>query len=382
MVVLDSVINIVLLLFILVVLVVVHEFGHFIAARRAGVTVHEFGIGFPPRAKVLARDHETVYTLNWLPLGGFVRLEAEEGQSLDPRAFVRQRLPVKLVILLAGVAMNFLLAWLIFSVIPALGDPTIGVRVGGVEEGSPAALAGLRGGKEMGTIGEGGPCGPITDYDASGDLILAVNGQRFPSFDDITDLSVPLKYIRSQAGKPVTLTVRGSDGAVRDVSMTARPESQIDQCHGATGFSARSFEPGDSVRRDLGSSVAIGFDRTVDASLLVLRELRNLVSNLTSPSVSGPIGIVSAVATARTELPPIFMLWLVGLLSANLAVVNVLPIPPMDGGRIAVALAQAITGNRVSVALERAVYLAGFVFLMIFLVWISYFDIQRQFGGT
>src|SRR5687767_13456651 len=97
----NDVINVVLLLVILVVLVVIHEWGHFIVARRAGVTVHEFGIGFPPRAKILGRDKlGTIYTLNWLPIGGFVKLEGEEGESDDPHAFVRQRLPTRLAILL------------------------------------------------------------------------------------------------------------------------------------------------------------------------------------------------------------------------------------------------------------------------------------------
>ncbi len=88
----DGLINIVLLLVILVALVVIHEFGHFAMARAAGVRVHEFGVGFPPRARILHRGKDTVYTLNWLPIGGFVRLEGEEGESEDPRAFVNQRL--------------------------------------------------------------------------------------------------------------------------------------------------------------------------------------------------------------------------------------------------------------------------------------------------
>src|SRR5919106_2862043 len=120
----DGLIDILLLLSILVVLVVIHEFGHFIVARRAKVRVHEFGIGFPPRAKVLGNDGETTYTLNWLPIGGFVRLEGEEGESYNPRSFVRQRLGTRLLILLAGVAMNFVLAFLIFSLIAGLADPS------------------------------------------------------------------------------------------------------------------------------------------------------------------------------------------------------------------------------------------------------------------
>jgi regulator of sigma E protease len=103
----DGLINLAILLAILVGLVLVHELGHFVMARRAGVTVHEFGIGFPPRAKVLYRGKETIYSLNWLPIGGFVRLEGEEGESVDPRAFVNQGLGTRMRILLAGVGVNF-----------------------------------------------------------------------------------------------------------------------------------------------------------------------------------------------------------------------------------------------------------------------------------
>src|SRR5512141_3001475 len=120
----NNAINVILLFAFIVPLVVIHEAGHFIAARRAGVKVHEFGVGFPPRAKTLGKDKQgTIYTLNWLPIGGFVRLEGEEGESVDPRAFVNQRLRTRLVILLAGVTMNFVLAFLIFDFIALASDP-------------------------------------------------------------------------------------------------------------------------------------------------------------------------------------------------------------------------------------------------------------------
>jgi regulator of sigma E protease len=139
---------------------------------------------------------------------------------------------------------------------------------------------------------------------------------------------------------------------------------------------------GENLQRDPLAAVGVGWTRTVDASLLILSTLRDLFGELDNPQVSGPIGIVGAVGTVRTELPPNFLLYLVALLSANLAVVNALPFPPLDGGRVAIGLLRSIFGRRISIRAERATYLVGFVLLMAFLVWISYFDIQRLPGGN
>lgn len=363
-----------LVLLILVALVVIHEFGHFVMARRAGVRVHEFGIGFPPRAKIIGRDSETVYTLNWLPIGGFVRLEAEEGESDDPRAFVNQRLGTRLVILLAGVVMNLALAFLIFTVIAGFADPVWTTRIASVQSDSPAEVAGLVGGQQIGTDDQGRPT-----YDASGDLILAIDGTRFPVFDRLEIRDAPQRYLREHAGQTVSLRVQRSDGRVEDIAVTLRPPERA-TTEGALGIGIQALERHDVQHGPL-DAIAIGFRRTVDASTLILRGLRDLITDITNPQVSGPVGIVGAVGFVRSELPPTFLLWLVGLLSANLAVINALPFPPMDGGRVAVSIIQALSGNRISPALERAVYLAGFVLLMLLLVWITFFDIQRQAGA-
>lgn len=373
----DGIINILLLLVILVVLVVIHEFGHFIVARRSKVIVHEFGIGFPPRAKVLGNDGETTYTLNWLPLGGFVRLEGEEGESDNPRSFVRQRLPTRLTILLAGVVMNILLAFVLFALIAGLADPSGTVRVGNVLPDSPAAEAGLQGGQQIDQTADGTPI-----YDDSGDRILAIDGQRFPWFDLPEGPTALILYLREHPGTTVTLLVERSDGTVEEVQATTRSAEEIAAGEGPLGFVPHSFVPGETIDRDPVSAVAIGAQRTLDASTLILRALGDFVTNLTDPQVSGPIGIVGAIGVVRTEAPPIFLVYLVALLSANLAVINALPFPPLDGGRVAVSLIQAVTNNRISEAAERLVYLTGFVLLIALIIWISYFDIQRLGGGT
>ncbi len=369
----DGAIDIVLLLAILVGLVVIHELGHFIAARRANVRVHEFGVGFPPRARILHRGKETLWTLNWLPIGGFVRLEGEEGESTDNRAFVNQRLRTRLVILLAGVAMNFLLAWVIMSLIAGFADPVSHVRIASVQPGSPAESVGIVGGVQTGSDVEGNPI-----YDRSGDLIVAIDGQTFPVFEGTPSADRPLLYLRANAGEQVTITIQKPDGTRVDKVVTLRDPATAAE-RGALGVGVNGFESG-SVSNGPVDAIVIGFQRTVDASTLIIRGVADLISNIGDPQVAGPIGMVGLVGAYR-ELPPSFLFWMIALLSANLAVINILPFPPMDGGRMAMAIAQKLSGGRISVNLERAIYFSGFVALMALLVWISIFDIRRLAGG-
>ena len=196
-------ITVVLFLLILGSLVLVHEFGHFITARLAGVRVLEFGVGFPPRARVLRSKGETLYTLNWLPIGGFVKLEGEDGEHADdPRSFAAQPLLIRLGILLAGVVMNLATAFLIFTVIAWVATPLMGVKFFDVQPDSPASAAGLR----------------------PGDAILAVNGKQFEFFGD-NDV---IGELRTHIGETVTLTVQRSDGTVEPVVVKLRTQQEID----------------------------------------------------------------------------------------------------------------------------------------------------------
>jgi regulator of sigma E protease len=369
----NGLIDLLILLVILVVLVVIHEFGHFIVARRAGVTVHEFGIGFPPRAKVLGTDKKgTVYTLNWLPIGGFVRLEGEEHDSDDPHAFVRQRLPTRLTILLAGVAMNAALAFVLLTLIASFADPSATARVLDVQPGSPAEIAGLHGGQVIGTRVDANG-NEIKLFDDSGDRILGVDGRTFAWFD-LPDGPLALTdYIRQRPAMTVTLTVERPDGQIVQLQATTRSAEDIAANKGALGFTPQP-EPGPTIQRDFLSAIAVGAERTVDAATLILRALGDFINNLANPPISGPVGIVGAIGLVRTQAPPVFMIYFIALLSANLAVVNVLPLPPLDGGRVAVSLVQAAVGNRVSLAAERFVYFWGFVLLMALLAWVTLFD--------
>ena len=430
---------IVVTLAILFVLVIVHELGHFVVARRFHVKVHEFGIGFPPRARILGRDRETLYTLNWLPIGGFVRLEGEDGgDRSDPRSFASQSLGKRVVILAAGVAMNLLLAVVILVGVAALADPSVVLRFRDAGPGTLAADLGLSAGDSLEAVdgrrfsffdGEdptadlaakigkqavitvGRADGSVVDRTVTlsssagiriglvqddspaaavglraGDVILKIDGKPFGYLSRVEASN----ELRSHAGQPVTLSVQHPDGSTTDVVAVLRPASDIGPDRGALGV---RFDPGSidavagpPVRRDALAAVQKGVARTAQALGLVLGALGSLVGTVASnptqaPPVSGPIGITFFIGNLLQSYPPVFLLYMTGVLSANLALINILPLPPLDGGRIAVITLQRALGNRISGSAERLAYFLGFVFFLGLLLWISYFDVLRNIQG-
>jgi regulator of sigma E protease len=370
----NTLVTLVLFIVVLGSLVLVHELGHFITARLAGVRVLEFGIGFPPRAKVLRARGETLYTLNWLPIGGFVKLEGEDGDETDdPRSFARAKLPVKLIILLAGVLMNLLTAFLIFTVIAWLATPFIGIRFNVVQPGSPAAAAGLQ----------------------PGDAILAVNGAQHEFF--ARDGGNVVDDLQSNVGKPVSLTVQRANGQVETVPATLRSQAEIDASprdeNGKPTKGALGISGFDNVGvyygrydRDLPTAIGIGASQTTYWFGVILGGLGDLVSQVANnptapPPVAGPVGIATQISDVFFKAGPILTLYVAGILSANLALVNILPFPPLDGGRMLMIVLKAIFGRRISVQAERMTYVVGFAFLFAFLIWVSGFDLVRVLGG-
>jgi regulator of sigma E protease len=382
MAIVQGAITIALFIVILGGLVLIHEVGHFAMARFYRIRVLEFGVGFPPRARVLRAKGETLYTLNWLPIGGFVRLEGEDGDSEDVHSFAVQRLWKKLVVLVAGVGMNLLLAFLIFFSIAWLATPQGGLTFAEVTAGSPAEAAGLK----------------------AGDTIVAIDGQTFDLFPSPDAGKAAIDMLRGHAGETVTLTVKGEDGSVREVQATLRPPAAaVDK--GALGIrGAQLVFTGDYRGHDFVTAVQAGLAWTAAAFTLILDGLANLLASIVSnpgqaPPVSGPVGIAAQVGDVFWQLGPIFTLYLAALLSANLALVNILPFPPLDGGRMLVLVLKAVLGrggrllrsagirvngpsSATTLSVERLTYLVGFVVLFGFLIWITYFDIVRQVGGT
>jgi regulator of sigma E protease len=353
-----------ILLLILIPLVLVHEFGHFLTARLAGIRVLEFGIGFPPKAKVIGHDHETEYTLNWLPIGGFVRLEGEESESDDPRAFSNASLPRQLVVLAAGVTMNLLTAVVLMFIVAWVFNPVLQPSVGSVQLGSPAEAAGLHAGDILVSVNGSGHTSQLLDFGAP-------------------DPSTPMRdQLLANQGKTVTLVVRDTSGHERTLDVTLRVPTGNQGALGVGVGTAIVYTPGDPVNA-AGQAVS-GTWKALGLILVALGDVgHQIATNPTQapPGVAGPVGIAEEVGNVVTQdNGPMLLLLLAAVLSANLALVNFLPFPPLDGGKAAVMIVKKIFGKKGVGALETATYLVGFALLMTFIAWISFFDILR--AGT
>jgi regulator of sigma E protease len=372
------------------VLVLVHEIGHFVTARLAGIRVLEFGVGFPPRARVLHDDGETIYSLNYLPIGGFVRMEGEDADSNDPRSFTNAPLIRQIGVLVAGVTMNLIVAFLLFFVVALLFSPGEAVKADFVAPTGAAGKAGL----------------------PNGVTIESLNGQRF-GFMSTQDL---LGAVRSHAGETVAIGYVDPDGTHKTARVTLGNDPQVgilgiycepvpvyvamamrdalSQSIAALGGQPLPAPQGCSLQEsvtynstDPATAVAMAADQTGNSLRLILQGLASLGEQLaTHPeqapaNVAGPVGITQVVGIYLFDFGPVLVILLAAVLSANLALINILPIPPFDGGKVAIVLIKRVFGVRGVGAYEIATNLIGFVLLMAFLVWISYFDILRIGGG-
>jgi regulator of sigma E protease len=351
-----TVVSVLATLLILGTLVVVHELGHFVTARLVGIRVLEFGIGFPPRARVIGRDHETEYTLNYLPIGGFVRLEGEETDSDDPRAFGNASLPKQLLVLVAGVTMNVVTAFLLFFLVAWAFNPVVRPHITSVEPGSPAELAGIQPGESLATI------------DGRSYSLVDLGGDPWSAF--VADLA-------AHSGKPVTLGVVDASGHERTVQVTLlTPTTERNYALGVRYEFGIAYEQGDPVTAFSTSVTSTG--KAMSLIWVALGDLgRHIATDPTTgpPGVSGPVGIAAVVGHTLFDYGPILLLLLAAVISANLALLNVLPIPPFDGGKMAIMVVKRVFRIQDVTRLESAIYLVGFALLMAFLAWISYFDL-------
>lgn len=332
---------------ILAVLIMVHEIGHFSFAKLFGVRVDEFGLGFPPRLKSV-RKGETLYTLNAIPLGGFVKMAGENGEDAEPDSFGAKPPWQRLLILLAGPTMNILFALGIFFFAFLVGSPRGLTTVTSVAPNSPAAAAGLR----------------------DGDRILAVDGQQVRYFDELQTV------VSSHVGERLRLRIqRGS----RTFSTRALARADPPAHQGRIGIECNetatvSYGPRKSFQ------IALENVGTMIASVPLILQSVPQHHN----TVTGPIGIAQVTTHVVNNTPrtgPSGVLLFMAFLSANLGVLNLLPIPALDGGRIVFVLLSWIRRRNLDPELEGVIHMVGMALLLVLIALISYQDIVRWISG-
>ncbi len=352
-------------------LVIIHEFGHFIVARRNGVEVEEFGIGFPPRAWKRKTKAGFIFSVNWLPIGGFVKLKGENDSASEKGSFGAATFGVKTKIMLAGVAMNLAVAFVLFTAVALMGMPKIidnqftiesdtktiknEVLAGYIEPDSPAAQAGLKTRDQLLAIGPTGQEHTINSASELPDLT-----KRYPGQD------VNIVYERDGAKYTVQAALRNDEAAQGRAYLGIVPTEYT---------LTRSTWSAPIVALGLIKQFTVA---TFDGLGTAITALFRGDTTTASEQVSGPVGIV-VVLKEGSLLGIEFILFVVAIISLSLAIMNVLPIPALDGGRFYVLLLSRIFGRKLSQDMEERIVGTSFVLLLVLIILITFVDVRRFF---
>lgn len=339
-------------LILLSVLIFVHEGGHFLLAKRFGVKVEEVGFGLPPRLWG-KKIKGTLYSLNLLPIGGFVRLAGEEGETLGKGgagSFAIQSKWRRAAIVAAGALGNFVLAWSIFSFLLLIGNPVPAgkVSVTGVKENSPAAQIGIK----------------------PGNFILSFEGKKVRTAAELVDLT------NKNAGKLSVLEIE-ENGKTRLAAAVPRLNPPSGEGRLGIVVSTATIEE----RVPFWQAPFLGLWRSIQATIDVASAVGKAIADLfhgAPVEVGGPVAIYSLAKTTADGGLKIFLQF-VTLLSLNLVVVNLLPIPALDGGRILFVAIEAARGKKLSPKVEHALNSLGFALLLVLIILISIRDIRVLF---
>ncbi len=367
--------TIITFLIILAVLIFVHELGHFIVAKRAGIRVDEFSIGFPPRLFSWKRG-ETLYSLNLIPFGGYVKIFGEDPseESISGpdsgRSFVNRPKWVQALVLAAGVAGNIIFAWLLISLGFATGLPTSAVNYEGpgtvldakllithVEKGAPGENAGLKDGDEIVSI---------TASDGS--------TTKEPSVEMVRDI------INDSKGKEISLSLRHGSEAERRVALL--PKVGLVEDRFAVGI---MMDMVGTLRLPIHQALMYGALRTANLTVDITKGLYHffvdafrLKADLSQ--ISGPVGIAGLVGEA-SRLGFSYLLTITVIISINLAVINLMPFPALDGGRILFVCIEAISGRAIPPNVANTLNAVGFALLILLMIVITYRDVVRLVAG-
>jgi regulator of sigma E protease len=355
-------------------LIFTHELGHFLVARRNGIKAEEFGFGFPPRlvgvvkddvtgrykiiwgGKEIASPH-TLYSLNWLPLGGFVRIKGEDGESTDPDSFAQKSAWSRIKVLGAGVFANFIFAWLLISIVLTLGlpqpiapeerikYPDAKIQILEVKKNTPAQTMGL----------------------TLGDEILTINGEKITSLKQVSDT------IAGNKGKEIEMRINRLG---KEIVLKGTPRAQYPAGEGSLGI---SFGETAIVSYPFYEAIYRGAVAVYNITLAILQALGGLIASLFGVGkgapidIAGPVGIVYLTKQV-SDLGLAYLLQFAALLSVNLAIINILPIPALDGGRILFVLIEKFKGSPVSRKTEGMIHQIGFILLLLLMAFITIRD--------
>ncbi len=336
---------------ILTPVVLIHELGHFSAAKLSKIRVEEFGFGLPPRALKLAEKAGTIYSLNWIPLGGFVRPAGEDDPTV-PGGFAGASKRARLFVLFSGAGANFLFALLIFWMALMIGPPA--VEIAGVDPNSPASAAGLR----------------------EGDIILAAAGV-------LADSTMSLRQVvDANAGRAIPLLIE-RDGEEITVSLVPRRPGEFDPAtDGPIGVSLRAATGGQTISRGPVEAAANSLAFMWDNVAIYGRLPGMLMSGEITPAEARPVSVVGisqiagqaaeSSASNRTLYP---ILTMAAFISLALGITNLLPIPALDGGRILFILIEAVRGRRIEPERESMVHVIGMLLLLGLMALLIFQDI-------
>ena len=326
-------------LIVLTVLVLVHELGHYWSARRLGITVEEFGLGFPPRFRSI-KNKGTIYSLNYLPLGGFVRLKGESDPTI-PGGFASKGVLARFVVIFAGPAMNFILAIILFSFLATATDriESADIIIEAVSKDSPAELAAIK----------------------KGDILTSIDGVYL---DEPRDFS---KAFDLDSDKTTRIIVR-RNFETKEISLIPRSNPPVGQ--GPMGIEVGLINViYDEIK--LWQSPYYGIVLAWDNTFLIYSEIGKWIAGSKTPEITGPVGIAQITGeAAQAGLVP--LVYLVAMLSLNLGILNLLPIPALDGGRIPFLVLEFIrNGKRIPPNRERIVHAIGFAFLISLIMFVT-----------
>jgi regulator of sigma E protease len=373
-----SVVLLVLGLILFIGLVVVHEFGHFIAARRNGVDVEEFGVGFPPRAWSKKTKGDFIFSLNWLPIGGFVKLKGESDAATEKGTLGAASTGAKAKIMLAGVTMNLVVAFGLLTVLGWIGMPQLidnqfavksdtkviksQVLAGYVEPNSPAAHAGIKSRDHLLTVSDGGKTTTLTDAKQLPDATQQFAGKKvhitYDRNGELRTATAQLRDLQTVEASKKTKEPKGYLGvSPAEYKMTRSTWSAPVTAVGLIGqFTAATFQ-------GLGTAVSAVFQGQ---------------GSKAAEQVSGPVGIVFILKDGSL-LGIQFILMIIAIISLTLAIMNVLPIPALDGGRLYMMLLSRAFGKKMTQEMEERIVGASFVFLLFLIVLITVVDVKRFF---